>query len=123
GAGDAETLWQPGREVSEDEISRLFLAPSLRSLEGGSVTMSVTCRAAAENTSSADEVRYVIDVHRAGVPAFVLPGDLLLVQTSEGGEIVSARVDEVGARGLSATVLLAGDAKLADACQPSWVGT
>jgi len=112
-AGDAvETLWQPGREVSEDETSRLFLAPSLRSLEGGSVTMSVTGRAVADDGGTP---RYVVDVHRAGVPSFVLPGDLLLIEPVVGGERVAARVDDVTARGLVATVVAAVGLQ-----QPSW---
>lgn len=109
--GATETLWQPGREVSEDETSRLFLAPSLRSLEGGSVTMSVTGRAVAEDGGAS---RYVIEVHRAGVPSFVLPGDLLLVEPVVGGGGVAARVDDVSARGLVATVAAA------DGVQPAW---
>ena len=113
GVGASETLWQPGREVSEDETSRLFLAPSLRSLEGGSVTMAVTCRAVPDDAGG---IREVIDVHRAGVPSFVLPGDLLLVQPLAGGAVCSARVDEVGSRGLSATIVRVGDASNNDAC-------
>jgi predicted component of type VI protein secretion system len=97
-----EVLWQPGREVSEDEVSRRFLSPTLRSLEGGSVTMSVACRTVPD-TDGGEQL--VVDVHRAGVPSFVLPGDLLLVQPVDGGASATARVDEVGAKGLQASVL------------------
>lgn len=126
GGSEAETLWQPGREVSEDETSRLFLAPSLRSLEGGSVTMSVTSRTIADEGGGA---RSVVDVHRAGVPSFALPGDLLLVEPVAGGPCVGARVDDVGARGLTATILPSVALSQAavphgtDAGQPPWVGT
>ena len=134
-AADGEqTLWQPGREVSEDEISQLFLAPALRSLEGGTVTMSVACRSEPDETGG---TRDVLDVHRAGVPPFVAAGDVLLVQPLAGGVVVSARVEEVGVRGLIATILPvaaegscdgeggdAGDgADLAEASVPSWAGT
>ncbi|MEZ6036941.1 MAG: FHA domain-containing protein [Planctomycetota bacterium] len=98
--GSDETLWQPGREVSEDATSRLFLAPALRSLEGGTVTMSVRCTEA----SGPGGDRLVLEVHRAGVPPFVLPGDFVLVQPVAGGPSRGARIDEVGARGLFATI-------------------
>ncbi|MCK5941054.1 MAG: FHA domain-containing protein [Planctomycetes bacterium] len=111
--GGDEVLWQPGRQVSEDEVSRRFLSPTLRALEGGSVTMSVACRSLPDVDGGS---QLVIDVHRAGVPSFVLPGDLLLVQPSEGGATVSARVDEVVAKGLQATVRDAGGAE-------RWAGT
>lgn len=121
GGSEEDTLWQPGREVSEDETSRLFLAPSLRSLEGGSVTMSVATRSIAEEGAG---VRNIVDVHRAGVPSFALPGDLLLVEPVAGGPCVGARVDDVGVRGLTATILppaaAAGDEA---AGPPSWIGT
>ncbi|MCB9876716.1 MAG: FHA domain-containing protein [Planctomycetes bacterium] len=99
--GGDVTLWQPGREVSEDATSRLFLSPALRSLEGGSVTMSVRCT----EVSGSDGARQVLEVHRAGVPPFVLPGDFVLVQPAAGGPSRGARIDEVGSRGLFATVL------------------
>ena len=113
--GTGETLWQPGREVSEDETSSLFLAPSLRSLEGGSVTMPVACREVADG----GQPRLVVDVHRAGVPPFVLPGDLVIVQPVGGGLVRSARVDEVGARQLTASVWLEAATDGAQA----WAGT
>lgn len=129
-AGDAsanETLWQPGHEVIEDETSRLFLSPSLRSLEGGSVTMSVACREVVD-PGVPGGTRQVIDVHRAGVPSFVLPGDLLCVEPVSGvsqasalgqaeASLAFARVDEVGARGLAATLLPGGP------CGADWSGT
>jgi predicted component of type VI protein secretion system len=120
GIGAGETLWQPGREVSEDETSRLFLAPALRSLEGGSVTMSVTCRAVVDDAGG---TKTVMDVHRAGVPAFVLPGDLLIVQPVADGAVASARVDEVGARGLSATVLPTVAAQSSEDIASTWAET
>ncbi|HEB52919.1 MAG TPA: FHA domain-containing protein, partial [bacterium] len=50
--------------------------------------------------------RFVVNVHRAGVPAFVLPGDVVVVEPLSGiVEPVSARVEDVGARGLRAVVL------------------
>jgi len=97
-----ETLWQPGREVSEDETSRLFLSPSLRSLEGGTVTMSVALRRLPDEAGGE---RVVVDVHRAGVPPFVLPGDLLILLPNGDEDPVCARVEDVSARGLQATVL------------------
>lgn len=109
-----ETLWQPGREVCEDEVSRRFLSPTLRSLEGGTVTMSVACRSV-PGVDGGESL--VVDVHRAGVPSFVLPGDLLLVQPVGGGDTASARVDEVGAKGLHASVLELGSAA------PAWGGS
>lgn len=120
GPAGEETLWQPGREVSEDEISQLFLAPALRSLEGGTITMSVSCRAVQDEQGIA---RDVIDVHRAGVPPFVLPGDVLLVQSAAGGALVSARVEEVNARGLVATVLPSANQDSELGTQPSLAGT
>lgn len=110
GSGDA--LWQPGREVVEDPSSRLFVSPLLRTLEGGSVTMSVSCTdVGAADTWTGETVvagsppRRVVQVHRAGVPSFVMPGDLLVVQPVDGGAAASARVDEVSSKGLTATVL------------------
>ena len=94
-----ETLWQPGREISEDETSRLFIAPSLRSLEGSTITMSVACR----RLDGTGDV--VVDVHRAGVPPFVLPGDLVIVEPVAGGARHCARVDEIGGRRLVAVLL------------------
>lgn len=120
GVGGEETLWQPGREVSEDEISQLFLSPSLRSLEGGTVTMSVACRSVPDEATGS---RDVMDVHRAGVPPFVLPGDVLLVQPVAGGVVVSARVEDVGARGLTASILPVAAGPDEGATQPSWAGT
>ncbi|MGK0521330.1 MAG: putative component of type VI protein secretion system, partial [Planctomycetota bacterium] len=120
GVDGVETLWQPGREVSEGEISQLFLSPSLRSLEGGTVTMSVACRSVPDEATGA---RDIIDVHRAGVPPFVCPGDVLLVQPVAGGVVVSARVEEVGARGLTAAILPVAAGLGEGATQPSWAGT
>ncbi|MFK7741103.1 MAG: FHA domain-containing protein [Planctomycetota bacterium] len=99
-AGSEETLWQPGHEVVEDETSRLFLSPMLRFLEGGTVTMAVEYQRA-ESSGQTDRVI----VHRAGVPSYVLPGDLLVVRSVDGHTAFAARIDEVSAKGLVADVL------------------
>jgi hypothetical protein len=125
GGVDGETLWKPGREVSEDGVSRLFLAPLLRSLEGGSVTMSVTTNLVVGDDGRS---RCLMDVHRAGVPSFAMPGDLVLIEPVDGGPCAGARVDGVDARGLKATIV-SGRAIPADGdddevgAQPLWAGT
>lgn len=111
GYGD---VLQPSARMLADPEGRLFLPPALRSTEGHTVTMAVACREAA---AGAGPSRLVVDVHRAGVPPFVLPGDLLLVKALGESSSRVARVDECNARGLSAT--LVGDA--AAACR-AWAG-
>ena len=123
GAG-TETIWRPGREVSEDRLSSLFLSPALRSLEGGTVTMTV---ASSEVVGDDGVARCVVSVHRAGVPSFALKGDLLLIEPADGGPCVGARVDEVSARGLTATVLSefsdpSSTVVAGGSAHPSWVG-
>lgn len=102
--GTDATLWQPGREVAEDPVGRLFLAPMLRSLEGGSVTISVELQRDADRGGA---VR--LHVPRAGVPSFVLPGDLVVVADDEHGAGCHARVEQVTSRGLEAVVHGAAD--------------
>ena len=69
-----------------------------------------------------------MDVHRAGVPSFATPGDLVLIEPVDGGPCAGARVDGVDARGLKATIV-SGRAIPADGdddevgAQPLWAGT
>lgn len=101
---DAETWSEPSAAVRADARRRTFLPPELRSRDGLDVAMTVACSRIGGDGGTA----LAVEAEGAVLPRGLGSGDAVLVQPDDGGRPLLARLEEVRARGISASAVLPG---------------
>ena len=112
-AGERAPLWQPAAAVRGDLRRRAFLPPSVQGGDAPTLAMRVAC-SRHPAPDGAQQLR--LEATGTGVPRCYRAGDVVFVQLDAAGPRLPMRLEEVRARGLSASAVLPDE-------HPCWAWT